>query len=216
MGHQKTNRAGYVKSGKKLAAKIIKMLMAYFQSLFAQCKLNGLLKHSKINRLRNHAKQTFASDLHNKRKARCTSHARCKTREHGWYDDNKAVVVQGNEMGLHHYTQEPLKYHINVSFYTKYTHPTHICRGISHRGTNDQRSQNSRRLGHDRHNGCDWHNNQPEHGGHSGGGDRAMRRDGDKHQTKLKKNCGQNVTSADTMTKMFDETITIVVKNLGT
>ncbi len=36
-------------------------------------------------------------------------------------------------MGLHHYTQDmsriPLKYHTNELFYTKYTHPTVICRG---------------------------------------------------------------------------------------
>ena len=35
-------------------------------------------------------------------------------------------------MGLQHYTQDmsriPLKYNINVLFYTKYTHPTLICR----------------------------------------------------------------------------------------
>ena len=36
-------------------------------------------------------------------------------------------------MGLQHYTQDmnkiPLKYNINVLFYTKYIHPTLICRG---------------------------------------------------------------------------------------
>ena len=36
-------------------------------------------------------------------------------------------------MGLHHYTQDmsriPLKYHTNELFYTRYTHPTVICRG---------------------------------------------------------------------------------------
>ncbi len=40
-------------------------------------------------------------------------------------------------MGLQHYTQDmsriPLKYHTNVLFYTKYTHPTLICRGIDAR-----------------------------------------------------------------------------------
>ena len=40
-------------------------------------------------------------------------------------------------MGLQHYTQDrskiPLKYHINVLFYTKYTHPTLICRGTDAR-----------------------------------------------------------------------------------
>ena len=36
-------------------------------------------------------------------------------------------------MGLQHHTQDmsriPLKYHTNVLFYTKYTHPMLICRG---------------------------------------------------------------------------------------
>ena len=40
-------------------------------------------------------------------------------------------------MGLQHYTQDmsriPLKYHTNVLFYTKYTHPTLICRGTDAR-----------------------------------------------------------------------------------
>ena len=40
-------------------------------------------------------------------------------------------------MGLQHYTQDmseiPLKYHINVLFNTKYTHPTVICRGTDER-----------------------------------------------------------------------------------
>ena len=42
-------------------------------------------------------------------------------------------IVQGNKMGLQYYTQDmsriPLKYHTNVLFYTKYTHPALICRG---------------------------------------------------------------------------------------
>jgi hypothetical protein len=40
-------------------------------------------------------------------------------------------------MGLQHYTQDmsriPLKYHTNVLFFTKYTHPTLICRGTDAR-----------------------------------------------------------------------------------
>ena len=40
-------------------------------------------------------------------------------------------------MGLQHYTQDmsriPLKYHTNVLFYTKYTHPALICRGMDGR-----------------------------------------------------------------------------------
>ena len=40
-------------------------------------------------------------------------------------------------MGLQHYTQDmskiPLKYNKKVLFYTKYTHPTLICRGTDGR-----------------------------------------------------------------------------------
>ena len=40
-------------------------------------------------------------------------------------------------MGLQHYIQDmsriPLKYHTNVLFYTKYTHPTLICMGTDAR-----------------------------------------------------------------------------------
>jgi hypothetical protein len=51
-------------------------------------------------------------------------------------------------MGLQHYTQDmsriPLKYHTNVLFYTKYTHPTLICRGTDGwmHGRMDGRSEN--------------------------------------------------------------------------
>jgi hypothetical protein len=45
-------------------------------------------------------------------------------------------------MGLQHYTQDmskiPLKYHKRVFFYTKYTHPTLICRGTR----TDRRTEN--------------------------------------------------------------------------
>ena len=47
-------------------------------------------------------------------------------------------------MGLQHYTQDmsklPLKYNIHVLFYTKYTHPTLICRGTDAR--TDGRTEN--------------------------------------------------------------------------
>jgi hypothetical protein len=47
-------------------------------------------------------------------------------------------------MGLQHYTQDmsriPLKYNTNVFFYTKYTHPTLICRGTDAR--TDARTEN--------------------------------------------------------------------------
>ena len=49
-------------------------------------------------------------------------------------------------MGLQHYTQDmtkiPLKYHKRVLFYTKYTHPTLICRGADGRtdGRTDART----------------------------------------------------------------------------
>ncbi len=51
-------------------------------------------------------------------------------------------------MGLQHYTQDmskiPLKYNINVLLYTKYTHPTPICRGTHERthGRMDGRTEN--------------------------------------------------------------------------
>ncbi len=55
-------------------------------------------------------------------------------------------------MGLQHYTQDmsriPLKYHTNVLFYMKYTHPTLICRGTDARtdgqthGRTDGRPEN--------------------------------------------------------------------------
>ncbi len=49
-------------------------------------------------------------------------------------------------MGLQHYIQDmsriPLKFHTNVLFYTKYTHPTLICRGTDARtdGHMDERT----------------------------------------------------------------------------
>ncbi len=51
-------------------------------------------------------------------------------------------------MGLQHYTQDmsriPLKYHTNVLFYKKYTHPTLICRGTDAHthGRTDGRTEN--------------------------------------------------------------------------
>ena len=51
-------------------------------------------------------------------------------------------------MGLQHYTWDmsriPLKYHTNVLFYTKYTHPALICRGTEGRtdGHTDGRTEN--------------------------------------------------------------------------
>jgi len=51
-------------------------------------------------------------------------------------------------MGLQHYTQDmnkiPLKYNINVLFYTKNTHPMLICRGTHARtdGRTDARTEN--------------------------------------------------------------------------
>ncbi len=50
-------------------------------------------------------------------------------------------------MGLQHYTQDMsrirLKYHTNVLFYTKYTHPKLICRGTDARtdGRTDGRTE---------------------------------------------------------------------------
>ncbi len=45
-------------------------------------------------------------------------------------------------MGLQHYTQDmsriPLKYHANMLFYTKYSHPMLICRGRTDARTDAQ------------------------------------------------------------------------------
>jgi hypothetical protein len=64
-----------------LSDETIETLSAYFQSLFAQRKINGTLKQHKIERLRNHAKRTLANDLREKREARRLSHARHEARE---------------------------------------------------------------------------------------------------------------------------------------
>ncbi len=67
----------YVKSGKKLSDKMIKMLMAYFQPLFAQRKSDGTLERAEVDWLKNQAQQTLAKSLHEQ----CEDKAR--KREHG-------------------------------------------------------------------------------------------------------------------------------------
>ncbi len=57
MTYNRADRAEYVKSGKKLASKTIESLMKYFQALFSQKKIDGMLERAKINRLRNRAKK---------------------------------------------------------------------------------------------------------------------------------------------------------------
>ena len=81
MTYHRTNHAEYVKSGKKLSDETIEMLSTYFQSLFAQCKINGMLERHEIERLHNRAKRTLANDLREKREARRLSHARREVRE---------------------------------------------------------------------------------------------------------------------------------------
>ena len=75
MTYHCTDRAKYVKSGKKLSDETIEMLLAYCQLLLAQRKINGMLERHKIERLHNRAKQTLANDLRKKREARRSSHA---------------------------------------------------------------------------------------------------------------------------------------------
>jgi hypothetical protein len=81
MTYHRADRAEYVKSGKKLSDETIEMLLAYFQSLFAQRKIDGMLERHEIERLRNHAKWTLANDPREKREAPCSSHARREVRE---------------------------------------------------------------------------------------------------------------------------------------
>ncbi len=81
MTYHRADRAEYVKSGKKLAAVTIEMLTAYFQLLFAQRKNNGTLERAEVDRIRNRAKRTIASDLRDKREARRTNHAHRESRE---------------------------------------------------------------------------------------------------------------------------------------
>ncbi len=51
----------YVKSGKKMSDETVKTLTAYFQSLFAQCKNNGMLERAEVDRLCNSAKRIIES-----------------------------------------------------------------------------------------------------------------------------------------------------------
>ncbi len=65
-------------------------LTAYFQPLFAQCKLDGTLKRAKVNQLWNHAKRTLASNLRKKREARRTRHAHHESHKCGRYDGHRS------------------------------------------------------------------------------------------------------------------------------
>ena len=92
MTYHRADRAEYVKSGKKLADETIETLSAYFQSLFAQRKIDGTLERHEVERLRNRAKRTLANDIREKREARRSNHARRKTRERerGRYDGSRS------------------------------------------------------------------------------------------------------------------------------
>ena len=91
MTYHRANRAEYVKSGKKLADETIETLSAYFQSLFAQRKIDGTLERHEVERLRNRAKRTLANDIREKREACRSNHARRETRERerGRYDGSR-------------------------------------------------------------------------------------------------------------------------------
>ena len=90
MTYHRADRAKYVKSGKKLSDETIKTLLAYFQSLFAQRKIDGTLERYKVKRLRNRAKWTLANDICEKREARRSNHARRETRKCGRYDGSRS------------------------------------------------------------------------------------------------------------------------------
>ncbi len=75
MIYHRADRAKYVKSGKKLASKMIKSLTNYFQALFSQKKIDGTLERAEIARLRNCTKKQLASDLLEKREARRLGYA---------------------------------------------------------------------------------------------------------------------------------------------
>ena len=92
MTYHRADRAEYVKSGKKLADETIETLSAYFQSLFAQRKIDGTLERHEVERLRNRAKRTLANDIREKREARRSNHARRETRERerGRYDGSRS------------------------------------------------------------------------------------------------------------------------------
>ena len=82
MTYHRADRTEYVKSGKKLADETIETLSAYFQSLFAQRKIDGTLERHEVERLRKRAKRTLANDISEKREARRLNHARSEMREH--------------------------------------------------------------------------------------------------------------------------------------
>jgi hypothetical protein len=92
MTYHRADRAEYVKSGKKLADETIETLSAYFQSLFAQRKIDGTLERHEVERLRKRAKRTLANDISEKREARRLSRARRETRERerGRYDGSRS------------------------------------------------------------------------------------------------------------------------------
>ncbi len=81
MTYHRTDHAEYVKSGKKLSAETFKSLTGYFQALFSQKKIDGMLEHAEIYRLRNRAKKQLASDLCKKRDACRTSYTQQELQE---------------------------------------------------------------------------------------------------------------------------------------
>ncbi len=63
-------------------------LTGYFQALFLQKKINGMLERAKIDRLRNRAKKRLASKLRERRDACQTNHAKHDFRERGRRNKN--------------------------------------------------------------------------------------------------------------------------------
>ncbi len=70
--------------------KNILLISSDVQLLFAQRKNDGTLERAEVNRIRNRAKRTLASDLRDKREARRTNHARRESLERGQYDGHRS------------------------------------------------------------------------------------------------------------------------------
>ena len=71
MTFHKADCGGYVKSGKNLRDETIKSLTDFFQALFVQKKIDGMLKHAKMNWLCLCTKQHIANNIcekHNRNK----------------------------------------------------------------------------------------------------------------------------------------------------
>ena len=79
----------------KMAAKMIEILKAYFQSI------NGTLERAEVDRLWNRTKRTLTSDLHEKLEGRSTRHACRESREHGHYDGHRLYYCATDDQCSH-------------------------------------------------------------------------------------------------------------------